>query len=468
VLEKIRFPKDAWIPLVAGLSWLWIAPGHGLIFTLLAAIPGSLLLGSGVAMLLWTGDRRSTHFAAFGGLLGVVVGLPGLFVTGWWSGLFLLGVSAWSFTTAGAHALRLEPPTEGVPAPIPSARLSAQAAADEALLATIRPFLPLPGRTEMVRIDAEVAAAKEMFESKGWLEKPADYHDAPPLLETPTMRTDRVRGIDYEHLSFESGFEPHPDEPGRDRWLSYAANRTAHAWVLHHREANRPWLVCVHGYQMGNVGVDLLAFPPEWLHHGLGLNLVIPVLPLHGPRKAGRRSGDGFITGDILDTIHAEAQAMWDIRQILGWARSHGNAAVGVLGYSLGAYNAALLSTLDDRLSCAIAGVPLSDIPSVLLRHGSAVELRNIEDNGLDRERMTEVMRVVSPLALEPRPPLDRRFIFAAVADRVVPPEQARKLWEHWERPRIEWYQGAHITFRAHSSVRWLIEEGLRASELTL
>jgi hypothetical protein len=122
VLEKIRFPKDAWIPLVAGLSWLWIAPGHSLIFTLLAAIPGSLLLGSGVAMLLWTGDLRSTHFAAFGGLLGVVVGLPSLFVTGWWSGLFLLGVSAWSFTTAGAHALRLEPPTEGVPAPIPSAR----------------------------------------------------------------------------------------------------------------------------------------------------------------------------------------------------------------------------------------------------------------------------------------------------------------------------------------------------------
>ena len=134
----------------------------------------------------------------------------------------------------------------------------------------------------------------------------------------------------------------------------------------------------------------------------------------------------------------------------------------------MGGYNAALLSTLDDRLSCAIAGVPLSDIPSVLLRHGSAVELRNIEDNGLDRERMTEVMRVVSPLVLEPRPPLERRFIFAAVADRIVAPEQARKLWEHWERPRIEWYQGAHITFRAHSNVRWLIEEGLRASELTL
>jgi dienelactone hydrolase len=468
VLEQVRFPKEAWIPLAAGLSWLWIAPGHSFLFTLLAAIPGSLLLGSGVAMLLWPGDRRSTNFAAFGGLLGAVVALPSLFVTGFWSGLLLLGLSTWGFATAGAHALRLEPPTEGVPAPIPSAQLSAQAAADEALLATIRPFLPLPNRTEMVRIDVEVAAAKEMFEGKGWLEKPTDYHDAPPLLESPMLRADRVRGIDYEHMSFASGFEPHPDEPGRDRWLSYQANRTAHAWVLHHHRANRPWLVCIHGYQMGSAGLDLLAFPPDWLHHGLGLNLVIPVLPLHGVRKAGRRSGDGFVSGDILDTIHAEAQAMWDIRQILGWVRAQGDSAVGVLGYSLGAYNAALLSTLDDRLSCAIAGVPLSDIPDVMLRHASALELRDIEGNGPDRERMTEVMRVVSPLVAQPRLPVDRRFIFAAVADRIVPPEQARQLWEHWERPRIEWYQGAHITFRAHSGVRRLIEDGLRESALTL
>jgi dienelactone hydrolase len=219
---------------------------------------------------------------------------------------------------------------------------------------------------------------------------------------------------------------------------------------------------------MGSVGIDLLAFPPDWLHHGLGLNLVLPILPLHGVRKAGRRSGDGFLSGDVLDTIHAEAQSMWDIRKILGWVRSQGDPAVGVLGYSLGAYNAALLSTLDDRLSCAIAGVPLSESPSVLHRHGSAIELGDIEANGLDVERMTEVMRVISPLVLEPRPPVDRRFIFAAVADRLVPPEQARRLWEHWQRPRIEWYQGAHITFRAHASVRWLIEEGLRESDLTL
>ena len=71
-------------------------------------------------------------------------------------------------------------------------------------------------------------------------------------------------------------------------------------------------------------------------------------------------------------------------------------------------------------------------------------------------------MRVVSPLASKPRVPVDGRFIFGAVADRLVPAAQVRDLWEHWDRPQIEWYQGAHITFRAHSGVKQLMDEGLR------
>ncbi len=466
--EQTRFSNAAWVPILSGLSWLWIAPGHGIFFTLLTALPGSLLLGSGVARLFMPGDRRITHFAALGGLLGAVIALPALFVIGFWAGVWLMGLSAWSFTSAGAHALRADPPGDGVPPPIPAIRLSAEVAADEALLASVLPFVPIPGQGEAARINAEMSAARELFEEKGWLEKPAGYHNVPLPLDSPTLRAAHIYGIDYEQLSFESGYEPHADEPGRDRWLAYRANRTARAWVLRHRDANRPWLVCIHGYQMGYAGIDLLAFPPGWLHHGLGLNLVIPVLPLHGARKIGRRSGDGFFSGDILDSVHAEAQAIWDIRRVLSWIRAQSESKIGVFGLSLGGYNAALLSALDDDLACAIVGIPLVDIPSALIQHGL---LSSIADRGtekLDPERMGEIMSVVSPLALEPLLPVDRRFIFAAVADRLVAPKQAARLWEHWDRPRVEWYQGAHMTFRAHSSVRLLVEEGLRSGALAL
>jgi hypothetical protein len=468
VSEQARLPKVAWLPLLSGLSWLWIAQGHGIFFTLLTALPGSLLLGSGVAQLFMPGERRITHYAAFGGLVGALIALPALFVIGFWAGLLLLGLSAWSFTAAGAHSLLAESASSGVPAPIPSIRLSVEVAADEAMLAWVLPFLPMPVRGEAARINAEMSAARELFEEKGWFEKPASYHSAPPPLASPTLRAAHVRGIDYERLSFESGFEPHADEPGRDRWLSHRANRTVHAWVLRHREANRPWLVCIHGYQMGHAAIDLLAFPPDWLHHGLGLNLVLPVLPLHGARKIGRRSGDGFLAGDILDCAHAEAQAIWDIRRILGWVRAQSEAKIGVFGLSLGGYNAALLSTLDDDLACVIAGIPLVDIPDAMIRHGLLSAFGGRGSENLDVDRMAEIMRVVSPLAVEPRLPVERRFLFAAVADRLVPPEQAARLCEHWGHPRVEWYQGGHMTFRAHPSVRLLVEEGLRSAELAL
>ncbi len=465
--ERVKFPREAWLPLLAGLAWLWLADGAGLVFTLFAAVPGCLLLGSGVSMLLWPGDLRMTHYAAIGGLIGGLVALPGVFAVGFGAAFVLMALSAAGSIAAGSHALNLEPPTEGVPVPTRSLGLSAQVAADEALLATMTLTMAFPGRSEMGRIEAEVTEARALFDGHGWYEKPVDYHVAPPPLEAPMFRSARLYGTSFERLSFDSGYAPHPDEPGRDRWLGYANNRTGHAWVVRHGDADRPWLVCVHGYQMGIAGIDMLAFPPALLHERLGMNLLYPVLPLHGERKMGRRSGDGFLTGDILDSIHAEAQAMWDIRRLLGWVRSQSEAPIGVLGYSLGGYQTALLASLDDGLACAIAGIPLTDIPRVTFRHGPALELRHALDRGLDIERMDDVMRVVSPLALTPQVPKDRRYLFAASADRLVPPDQVRDLWRHWDEPRIEWYPGAHITFRAHAGVQRLIAEGLRESGLT-
>ena len=75
-------------------------------------------------------------------------------------------------------------------------------------------------------------------------------------------------------------------------------------------------------------------------------------------------------------------------------------------------------------------------------------------------------MRVVSPLALEPRIPVERLAIFGGVADRIVPPDHVRDLWEHWQRPRIHWYQGAHVTFRLHSEVGRLVSESLGSAGL--
>lgn len=464
--EPVRWHRESALPVAGGLLWLWCAASFGVVGFLFSLLPGCLLLASGVSTLLYPGDRRIPQYTALGGALGVPLALPAFWVAGPLTGLALVALSAASFVAAGGLSVRQEPPTEDAPAPRPSARLAAEVALDDALLALMGLTLPMPAPGAHARIGREVHAARELFGARGWVEEPEGYHAAPPPLEAPEIRRARARGLDFEHLRFESGYEPRAEEPGRERWLARAANRSAHAWVLRHSGEARPWLVCVHGYQMGWPAIDFFAFRAARLHHRLGLNLVFPVLPLHGPRKAGRISGDGFLAGDVLDTLHAEAQAMWDLRRLLGWLRAQGATRVGVHGLSLGGYNTALLASLDDALDFALPGIPAVDVLRLTWRHGPPLRIRHAEEHGVVHDAVSEVLRPVSPLALEPRVPREGRFLFAANADLLTPPDHARDLWRHWERPPIVWYAGGHLTFRLHPEVQSFFEEGLRKTGL--
>jgi hypothetical protein len=462
-----RFPREAWVPIAAGIVWLWWAGGFGPVGFFFSLVPGCMLLGSGVSMLLYPGDLRIPQFAALGGLLGVPLALPSVFVAGLGTMLALVVLSAASFVAAGMLAVRQELRHEGVPDPVPGLRLGAEVAADEAILATMALTLPHTDAADLPRLRADVYAARELFRDRGWLEKPADFHLLPPPLERPELRRRRAAGLDYEHLRFESGYEPRAEEPGRAGWLRHARNRDAHAWVLRHADASRPWLVCLHGYQMGFPAIEFAAFEAERLHRGRGLNLIFPVLPLHGPRKEGRRSGDGYLVGDPLDTVHAVSQALWDVRRLLSWVRAQGGSRIGVHGLSLGGFHAALLACLDDDLACAIPGIPLSDVTRAVWRHGPPLRIRQFERGGVVHEAVSEVLRVVSPLSLEPRVPHERRYLYAAVADRLVPADQVFDLWRHWGEPTIVWYQGGHVTFRFHPQVRRLVDRALAEAGLS-
>jgi hypothetical protein len=144
--EPMRWPREAWFPLLAGVIWLWRAPEHGLTGFLFSIVPGCLLLGSGVSMLLMPGDRRIPQFAAAGGVLGILFALPAFVQVGFLAGCLMIGISAAGFVGAGVHSVRLEPDLDDVPDPLPSLWLSAQVAADEALLCWMLARIALPQR----------------------------------------------------------------------------------------------------------------------------------------------------------------------------------------------------------------------------------------------------------------------------------------------------------------------------------
>jgi pimeloyl-ACP methyl ester carboxylesterase len=427
-------------------------------------LPGTLLLATGLSNLLWAGDARIFHFMSLGSVSGVALAFPAAFAFGPAAAAVLLVLSTVSFVAAGYLAVGQEPVPSGVPKPRISPGMAARAAEDELSMCTIvLTTWPLSVGGRAVHIGREMEEALALFEESGWLEDPARYHRTPPRLSKMDAGERRHREQGFEHLTFESSYEPWEGEPGMERWLSYERNRTAHAWVLRHQGEPRPWLVCLHGIRMGSPRGDLAFFRPDYLHRELGLNLLFPVLPIHGPRRVGPVSGDRILSGDAMDSLHAASQTVWDVRRLISWLLHHeGAQAVGVIGHSLGGYAAALLACLEGEIDCVVVGNPAVDPTYLFWRNALSLVTRYLKNSGVTEAKMGTLLRPISPLALQPRVGHERRAIFAGVADRVVPATEAESLWRHWGEPRILWYQGTHHAFLGTTEGRTLVATALR------
>ncbi|WP_353585446.1 hypothetical protein [Mycobacterium sp. UM_Kg1] len=353
---------------------------------------------------------------------------------------------------------------EDLPVARPTVALATQAFRDEVVLLGLRGRRPIGDVEVFERINSEVSAAIDFYGARGLRDAPEKFFVAPPQLTEVTVLARDGRRRSHDRIRWESGYVPLVGEPGRERWRSYTANDRAYALVLRHREP-RPWLVGIHGAEMGHAGLDLWLFRARHLHEKFGLNIVLPVLPMHGPRGRGLPRGAAFPGEDVMDNVHAGAQGVWDVRRLLSWIRAQEpDSRIGLNSISMGGYIAALVASLEDDLTCAILGVPVADMVQLLGRH-----------SGLSRTdpRWQTVMlaeplgRMTSPLSLQPRVPMRGRFIYAGIADQVVHPrEQVVRLWEHWGKPEIVWYRGGHTGFFEARPVQRFVETAIVQSGL--
>ncbi|MGB8389853.1 alpha/beta hydrolase family protein [Mycobacterium sp.] len=384
-------------------------------------------------------------------------------------GIAGLGDAVKPFTHTGQYLAQswrdyLGQAPDELPIARPTIALAAQAFRDEIVLMGLKARRPVSRPEVFERITREVVAGLDFYGNKGWLEQPKKFFAKPPPLSDVTTRKVKGSRRSFYRMVFDSGYQPRTGEPGAQRWLGYTANNREYALLLRHSEP-RPWLVNVHGTEMGRAPLDLALFRAWKLHDELGLNIVMPVLPMHGPRSRGLPKGAIFPGEDVLDDVHATAQAVWDIRRLLSWIRSQEpDSQIGLNSLSLGGYIASLVASLETGLTCAILGVPVADLVSLLGRHSGLAE------DDPRRKTMTlaePIGRMVSPLSLDPLVPMAGRFIYAGVADQIVHPrEQVVRLWEHWGKPEIGWYPGGHTGFFRSRPVQRFVEAALVQSGL--
>lgn len=354
--------------------------------------------------------------------------------------------------------------SEDLPIARPTVALAAQAFRDEVVLAGLKVRRPVSRPRAFQRINDEVVDALAFYDSRGWFKKPTGFFSKPPPLTDVRVRQVHRGDSSYQRLSFDSGYRPHPGEPGAQRWSGYTALTREYALLLRHPEP-RPWLVCVHGTEMGRGAIDLRIFRAWKLHEELGLNVVLPLLPMHGRRARGLPKGAVFPGEDVLDNVHATAQSVWDIRRLLSWIRAEEpQSPIGLNSMSLGGYIAALVASLESDLTSAILGVPVADLIGLLGRHSG---LRP-GDPRRDTIQLAEpIGRMISPLSLTPQVPLRGRFVYAGVADRVVHPRhQVIRLWKHWGKPEMVWYRGGHAGFIGSRPVQRFIKDAVQQSGL--
>ncbi len=380
-----------------------------------------------------------------------------------------MGKAVKPFTRTGRYVAQswggyLDQAPGELPIARPTIALAAQAFRDEVVLMGLKARRPVSRPEVFERITREVVTALEFYGDRGWLENPKRFFGAPPPLSDVTVRKVKGSRRSLYRISFDSGYLPRPGEPGAERWMGYTANNREYALLLRHPQP-RPWLVCVHGTEMGRAALDLALFRAWRLHDDLGLNVVMPVLPMHGPRARGLPKGAVFPGEDILDGVHATAQAVWDIRRLLSWIRlQEPESQIGLNGLSLGGYIAALIASLEKGLTCAILGVPVADLVQLLGRHSG---LSHDDPRRHTMELAEPIGRMVSPLSLTPLVPMRGRFIYAGVADRLVHPrEQVIRLWEHWGKPEIVWYPGGHAGFFRSRPVQRFVWDALQHSGL--
>jgi pimeloyl-ACP methyl ester carboxylesterase len=302
---------------------------------------------------------------------------------------------------------------------------------------------------------------------RGFHDDPASYHRSPTAPTEVARSAARAwtgpRATAYEKLAFASGYAPHAGEPGGRRWQKHPTNHTVAAQLLEHEGEPRPWVVCVHGFGMGTPVPNFAAFRVETLHRGHGWNVVLPSLPLHGPRGSARISGGEVLAPDYLRLAHLFAQGVWDVRRTIAWIRARGGTKIALYGLSLGGYVSALVASLEDDLAGVIAGIPAVDFPNVARDNEPWVMRRYGDDVKFDWDEVRAATYAVSPLSLQPKVPLERRYIFAGTADRVARPDQARALWRHWDRCEIHWFSGGHVAAQWNPTVAPFVDAALGA-----
>lgn len=260
----------------------------------------------------------------------------------------------------------------------------------------------------------------------------------------------RLGSMMTETVSWRSHHEPLSDAYKRRHAGPYEANLTAYArWIHNKGHRRKSILLYVHGWLEPGSWVEEATLMPLW-YKELGVDVAHVQLPFHGRRRpAGQMfHGEWFWTADLVRSLEAVRQAVYDVRAIMAWFRDLGYEEVGITGLSLGG--------CITMLTACVAPLPDYVVPMIAhLELPDAIEeapiLWRMKDDlarfGIDAAQRREIFTRVPLSSAAPILPNDRQLWVAAKEDGYLKAELVEQQWNRWGKPPIMWIPGGHMTF---------------------
>jgi len=201
------------------------------------------------------------------------------------------------------------------------------------------------------------------------------------------------------------------------------------------RWQQRPAVILLHGAG----GADYYFELPRVARHcnRAGINAATFKAPLQFQRRPRPFSALNWPDYLLLAQIEY-AQAIAEIRALLGWLLDQGCPAVAVWGGSYGGALAGLMACYEERLAAAVVAVPGLDL-NVFLSAAKQVAWPGLREVLLRQQPACEALNqtVLNLTNARPCIPVDNILLIEALHDLYVQRQSVEALWQAWGQPDI-------------------------------
>ena len=276
----------------------------------------------------------------------------------------------------------------------------------------------------------------------GFCDHPHTFFQQPENMPEPVViqRQPYSDGM-MEVISWPSGYVP--QNPSlRTHWERFEANKTGYLVRWHHRKKNNKTVLCLHGFMLGEPMQAERMFRVRNLFDK-GLDVALFITPFHWLRAPSQLAARGAFLQphDVCMTAEAIGQTMWDMHIAVHLLKQSGAQQIGLVGASLGGFNAALFCCLSDMPAFCALMVPAFKFP---MPFGNPIlrKFSNMPDHILAQAR--QVWDFTSPLNFKPKISRDKILIVASRGDLLCPWKHTRQLATQWAVTKNVFLTGGH------------------------